>query len=143
MCYNIHMLRERACCRKCKKYWDVECFYLYYDEQTERDVIVGPCKACRRDSYYKRQYGKSLVEIEDLLISQKFRCVICLTPIRCIEKGFVDHDHKTGTVRGVLCSACNAGLGHFRDDIPALYRAIEYLVSALPEETALLNSTTP
>jgi len=39
----------------------------------------------------------------------------------------VDHDHITGALRGLLCSACNTGLGFFRDHPELLKRAIEYL----------------
>jgi hypothetical protein len=40
----------------------------------------------------------------------------------------VDHDHKTGIVRGLLCSPCNRGvLGHLRDDPEAFQRGIDYL----------------
>jgi hypothetical protein len=39
----------------------------------------------------------------------------------------VDHDHKTGNVRGILCSPCNMGLGHLRDD-PTLMRRLAYYV---------------
>lgn len=39
----------------------------------------------------------------------------------------IDHDHATGTIRGILCTVCNHGLGHFKDDIAVLGKAIEYL----------------
>lgn len=42
---------------------------------------------------------------------------------------FIDHDHNTGKVRGLLCQGCNATLGAFKDDIQLMEKAIEYLTS--------------
>jgi hypothetical protein len=39
----------------------------------------------------------------------------------------VDHNHKTGKIRGLLCSNCNTGLGNLRDSIELLEKAITYL----------------
>ena len=39
----------------------------------------------------------------------------------------LDHCHKTGKIRGLLCGSCNVGLGHFKDNVDTLYKAIQYL----------------
>jgi len=43
------------------------------------------------------------------------------------KKLFVDHDHKTKIVRGLLCRKCNIGLDYFKDNIISLQRVIKYL----------------
>ena len=40
---------------------------------------------------------------------------------------YVDHDHKTGKVRGMLCHACNTVIGHADDNVTILNSAIKYL----------------
>ena len=63
-----------------------------------------------------------------MLAAQDGKCAICGTTSTGNRKAFhVDHDHKTGKVRGLLCSNCNTGIGNLRDDIGLLNRAIEYL----------------
>ena len=39
----------------------------------------------------------------------------------------IDHDHKTGKVRGLLCHGCNTAIGLMKDDVNILTKAIEYL----------------
>src|ERR1700685_2188606 len=67
----------------------------------------------RRVAYVQRKYGLNPTQYQSLMESQKGVCAICKeTP-----KGWaVDHDHQTGAVRGLLCNACNWGLGQFTDD---------------------------
>lgn len=63
------------------------------------------------------------------------RCTICKTPFSKIwnEHDCVDHCHKTGQVRGLLCHRCNTGLGMFRDSTKILRAAIQYLERAAKE----------
>ncbi len=45
----------------------------------------------------------------------------------CGDNLHVDHDHNTGTVRGLLCSDCNLGLGKLGDTLEGLQKALDYL----------------
>lgn len=63
---------------------------------------------------------------EEILATQNGYCAICLRKIT--GKGNLDHCHTTGKVRGVLCTACNTGLGFFWDSPETLVAAIEYIV---------------
>ncbi len=50
-------------------------------------------------------------------------CAICLTG----KPEHVDHDHRTGKVRGILCFNCNGAPGQVRDRVDVLLAAIDYL----------------
>lgn len=80
---------------------------------------------CRR---FRRIYGISLEDYEEMSEKQNHLCLICQKP----EEGkrlAVDHCHNTKIVRGLLCAKCNQGIGHFDDDIDLMLRAIEYVRS--------------
>jgi hypothetical protein len=67
-------------------------------------------------------------DYNELLLAQNGKCKMCqMEQSRLNKKLFVDHDHKTGKVRGLLCWRCNSVLGHSRDDIRILTKAILYL----------------
>lgn len=107
-----------------------------------RKVVDGAHRATRspeywhrkqRDRHAKENYGISAEDIQRMTDSQGGRCAICdrdpatrFTATR--TKGLhVDHDHTTGKVRAMLCSACNLALGKMDDDPALLRRAAEYL----------------
>lgn len=58
-----------------------------------------------------------------MLIAQNYNCAICA----CKKYLVIDHCHRTGKVRGLLCKKCNTALGGFNDDTKALEGAIAYL----------------
>ncbi len=71
-------------------------------------------------------YGMAPGQFEEMLADQDHKCWICKTSL--IEaRGHVDHCHKTGKIRGILCRLCNGGLGFFRDNPESLAAAIRYL----------------
>lgn len=82
-----------------------------------------------------RRYGISLDEYNTLLAFQNGKCAICGSTKSAARFGKtndldVDHCHKTGKVRGLLCSTCNNGLGCFKDDPELLHKAIAYLAKS-------------
>lgn len=75
-----------------------------------------------------RKYGISVAERDAMSLAQNGRCKICDgEPDGRWKKLHVDHCHKTGKVRGLLCSKCNSGIGYFRDNPVTLTAAIAYL----------------
>jgi hypothetical protein len=84
---------------------------------------AGKKKVSDRTSHLKRKYGLTLEGFDALLASQGGGCAICGKP----DVDNVDHDHRTGQVRGILCWNCNIALGQLEDD-PNRARAVaEYL----------------
>ena len=60
------------------------------------------------------------------------RCAICRTDVPRGRGWHQDHCHATEEPRGILCGSCNLMLGHAKDSIDTLQRAIEYLQSYAP-----------
>ncbi len=76
----------------------------------------------------KRHYGMTVEMYEDLLAAQNNACAICkATRGAKRQRLHVDHDHATGRIRGLLCSACNRGIGFFKDSPNLLQTAAAYL----------------
>jgi len=113
-----------------------------YETNLDRERKRSLEKARRPESrnlHYVRNYGISLEEYERLLNEQGRRCRICRTDDPGTQRRncskppsfAVDHDHRTGKVRGLLCERCNRGLGQFRDNAGILKAAISYLTEGV------------
>lgn len=75
-------------------------------------------------------YGLTLDEYQAIYESQGGKCAICRRATGRSKRLSVDHDHRTGEVRGLLCTVCNRDvLGHLRDSIASLLRAVRYLMN--------------
>jgi hypothetical protein len=80
--------------------------------------------------HVRKKYGLSKKAYMELFERQSGRCAICgREDWETVKTLGVDHDHKTGRVRGLLCFDCNTGLGKFKDDPALLRKAIRYLGS--------------
>lgn len=80
-----------------------------------------------RKSLLKRKYGMTPDDFDRMVVGQSGVCALCKR-VPTGKKGLVvDHDHKTGRVRGLLCSLCNWMLGCSQDSPEVLRRAADYL----------------
>ena len=82
-----------------------------------------------RKSHLKRTYGITIEEYEFKLNNQDNKCAICNNYNTHDKHGVlaVDHCHKTGLIRDLLCFKCNAALGAVNEDIDILKKMIKYL----------------
>lgn len=81
---------------------------------------------CRlsRNGHLKRTYGITREEFDAMVREQDNRCGICA---RSMEPPHVDHNHKNGVVRGLLCGSCNRMIGLAGESAETLRQAILYL----------------
>lgn len=113
-------------CTKCKIAKPADTTH-FPPHNKKKNGLDSWCRACRSSYRNEINRGKFRGNISDddlrELKSTCKRCIICGSDSALV----VDHCHKTGTVRGILCSNCNLGLGHFKDDPMLLEFAMQYL----------------
>lgn len=136
------MLYEKEC-KRCKKTKPIKMFYLIKNKKGMR-VPQYMCKKCRLEyqkewilkqgenfrkiSDLKSNYGINKEDYFSILDSQKGKCGICRVELN-FTLTHLDHHHKTGKIRGILCHQCNVGLGMFKEKEEYLIKAIQYLKS--------------
>lgn len=133
-------------CSHCKAHKETTAFHKANNKKRGYSWICKTCKKEKQEAkrasmtheewslqtrryWLKTEYGLSLQGYNDILKSQNHKCAICGTDEVDAFKGllFVDHDHETGKVRGLLCHHCNTALGKFKDSTEILKQAIAYV----------------
>lgn len=107
-------VKSKQRCKSCHSIW------LKSDEM----------KFVRQNIALRSNYGISLEEYNELLAKQNGKCAICEKEsefTKTHSKLGVDHDHKTGKVRGLLCHRCNVGIGFLAEDLNRIYKVLDYL----------------
>lgn len=133
-------------CTKCGETKDYSGFSKH---KNKKDGYTSNCKKCvtaafkewkknnpegTREAQLKHYYGINLAEYNSMLESQKGVCAICYKPE--VGKALaVDHCHRTGQVRGLLCYMCNTSLGKMEDSPDRLRRAAAYLEEFLNDKS--------
>lgn len=101
----------------------------YNDSHKEQRELYAIKQKCRiRETALMRMYGMTTEKYNTTLAKQGSVCAICGLHNRNKHPLYVDHDHTTKNVRGLLCRDCNLGLGYFKDNEDFLRRATEYVL---------------
>ncbi len=149
---EVKIIGGKKLCSKCKRNLPVGCF----NKATTKSSLSSACKECynkqqglyriqnrektreRNKTFYRknkrkvishqleRLYGITLAEYDRMFEKQNGVCAICNLP-EIMRRLSIDHNHKTGTVRELLCTSCNALLGYLREDEQKLENVKRYL----------------
>lgn len=125
-CHHDRRYHAKGLCRECYLREWKRASPRHPRKYVESDEANEKRKARKRNRYYLLAYG--ITEAERNVMVEA-GCAICgVTEAAGWGGGLhIDHDHRTGAIRGVLCSACNTALGKFRDSPELLRSAIGYL----------------
>jgi histone acetyltransferase (RNA polymerase elongator complex component) len=113
--------------------------------KSKKDGLQERCRSCRsihhqkvkhkrlkqtkeqKRRYLITSYGLNVEQFEQMLKDQNSKCAICKTDEWGKESPSIDHCHKSGKVRGLLCNNCNRALGLFKDNEGIVKNAASYL----------------
>lgn len=110
-------------CNKCSSWKTLDLFGRNCQTASGRQDYCKGCHAQPAEYFRQYNYDLSPDEYQKLFDEQQGRCKIC----QKVKKLCVDHNHKTGVVRGLLCKPCNTMLGVLSEDPTNFERAIQYL----------------
>lgn len=141
-------------CQKCKELKGLNEFFVRNKKRALKSPYCKPCfskinieykkknpdsvKVTRKKEYkknvkryidanYKKKYGISLIDFEEMKKKQNNLCEICKNTNPSKRRFHIDHCHKTGKIRDLLCHNCNRLLGGAQDNVEILWKAIDYL----------------
>lgn len=108
-------------CKKCS----VKKTYAYRQDQMSKESKY----TIARKSRLKIKFGLTLEDYDSMFQKQNGVCAICGKREKQNKLLAVDHCHKTGKVRGLLCSTCNTAIGKLNDEPQMLLKAANYLLA--------------
>ena len=133
------ILSGRKICQRCEKELDISFFNLSSPARAISPITgtstlirkhLPRCSSCVAQDHREKIYGVDNTQYQTTLKRQGGGCAICGLPegkSHKLKRLCVDHCHGSGRTRGLLCHACNTGIGHFNDNPHLLRKASEYL----------------
>lgn len=123
--------------RNKKEYYDAikqdpERYAEYLNKRKSYPSTVNrkPRRNYHKAAKLRRNYGLDLAEYFRMYGTQHGCCKLCGQEPPDGQALVVDHCHESGKVRALLCSHCNLGLGHFRDNPDLLRAAAQYVTNS-------------
>jgi len=121
--------------KKCTLCNEIKDISLFNANSRYKDGFYKHCKKCHyevygRDAHFRKSYGITQKEYNELVALQDNKCEICGTEAinsSNWDRLVVDHCHHTGDIRGFLCQPCNMALGSARDNPKILRDLADYL----------------
>lgn len=143
------MKSKRQPVKQCTRCKEIKTLDLFFKNVNTKDGHACYCKLCQyneRQVYRKSSKGKkrlaesrrkyelrskfnmSVDDYFEMYEEQDGRCKICYDRQHSYRAHLaIDHCHKTGIIRGLLCNSCNVGIGNLKDSPKVLKRAIAYI----------------
>lgn len=122
-------------CKKCGNKKPLEEFSVRSDNGAYRyeclECTSKFMRAYRKENKVHQRYLAAVINYgityeEAVELYSRTNCEICTNKFKTV--GCIDHDHKTGAIRGVICHKCNRGIGYLNDSIEILKSALAYLI---------------
>jgi hypothetical protein len=143
------VIPENITFKRCTRCGEIKQSAAFFFKEDTSDHLSSYCKKCHK-SYKKENYNAKVIkgyhlsrvykitleDYQEIFKAQGGVCAICHNPETIVDakNGLtrdlaVDHDHRTGRVRGLLCRRCNQAIGLLNEDRNLLQRMIDYISS--------------
>lgn len=129
ICRNCGEEKSLSCFSKDKHTKDGRCFYYKNCVSLNHKMKPRPrCSKQNKSRHLKSKYNMTLDQYNQMFDTQRGLCAVCGVPAGDLKRNLaVDHNHRTGKIRGLLCFACNSLIGRIEKNpllIPTMMKYI-------------------
>lgn len=118
---------DQGTCHCGEMAWRKHLCRSHYHAKQRASVPLERRRIAFRAHNLRKKFQITVEQYEALLSEQGGVCAICRRPCKTGKRLAVDHDHATGTVRGLLCTPCNTAIGLVAESTERLYVMAAYL----------------